>query len=290
MDRHPKLNDWLLLLLLALIWGSSFILMKEGLKAFHPEQVALLRIIITAIVLLPFALKRRKYVTLKETRTVVVQGIFGNFLPAFLFPLSQTHINSSLAGILNSLSPVWVLIIGLLFFGAQFKLIRFIGVISALSGAILLLLFQPGHGTTTNALFGLLIVIATFSYGLSANIIKKYLHDIHPITITSVSFAIMLVPSLIALAFTDFKTVMKENPQALNALGYVAILAVLGSALASIIFNRLVHRTSSLFAASVSYLIPIVALFWGMLDGETIQFIDLAGMTMIVAGVYLASK
>lgn len=290
IDRHPGLNDWLLLLFLALIWGSSFILMKEGLKAFHPEQVALLRIIITALVLMPFAFMRRKKVTLKQTQNMVIQGMFGNFIPAFLFPAAQTHINSSLAGILNSLSPVWVLIIGVLFFGASFKWIRLAGVISALTGAVVLLVFQPAHGSTGNAWFGIRIVIATISYGLSANIIKRYLHDVHPVTITSISFNIVLLPALIYLFTTDFTELMKSNPQAMISLGYIAILATLGSALASIIFNRLVHHTSSLFAASVSYLIPIVALMWGVLDGETVTAIDYGGMALIGAGVYLASR
>ncbi len=290
MDQHPKANDWFLLILLAVVWGSSFILMKEGLKAFHPEQVALLRIIITAIVLIPFALHRKKYVNWKQTKIIVGQGFFGNFFPAFLFPAAQAHINSSLAGILNSLSPVWVLVLGLLFFNAPFKAIRLVGVISAFLGAILLLVFQPSHGTTSNASYGLLIVIATISYGLSANLIKRFLHNVHPLTITSISFTMVLIPALIFLFLTDFVSIMNENPQALVSLGYVTILAVLGSALASVIFNRLIHRTSSLFAASVSYLMPIVALMWGMLDGETIQWIDVGGMAMIVAGIYLTGR
>lgn len=290
IDRHPKFNDWLLLLILAVIWGSSFILMKEGLKAFHPDQVALLRIVITALALLPFAWLRRNRVSMKQTRTMVVQGMFGNFIPAFLFPIAQTHISSSLAGILNSLSPVWVLIIGLLFFSTQFKAVRLIGVASAMAGAVLLLAFQPSHSSTSNAWFGLLIVLATISYGLSANIIKRHLHEVHPVTITSVSFSIVLIPALIFLFTTDFMTVMNEHPMAVSSLGYIAILAVAGSAMASIIFNRLVHRTSSLFAASVSYLIPVVALMWGLLDGETVSAIDIGGMLLIVAGVYLASR
>jgi len=290
MEHQPKLNDWLLLLLLALIWGSSFILMKEGLKAFHPEQVALLRIIITAIVLAPFVFTRRKEIERKKIKTIVVQGMFGNFIPAFLFTAAQVHINSSTAGILNSLSPVWVLIIGILFFSSPYKVIRLIGIVCAFAGVILLLLFQPGHGTTNNASFALLIVMATVCYGISANIIKTYLHDVHPITITSVAFFIVLVPALIFLFLTDFISIMKSNPQSLASLGYIAILASCGSALASIIYNRLIHRTTTLFAASVTYLIPVVALFWGFLDGESIQLNDFAGMAMIFAGVYLVSR
>jgi len=290
MDHHPKFNDWLMLLLLALIWGSSFILMKEGLKAFRPEEVATLRIVITAIVLVPFAITRMKTVTRKKTGVILLQGLFGNFLPAFLFTAAQSHIESSIAGILNSLSSVWVLIIGLLFFNAPFKLIRVIGILFALGGAVMLVLLQPSHGATSNSMFSLLIVVATISYGLAANITKKYLHDVHPITIVSISFSIVLIPFLIYLFSTDFISVMKSNPQADASLGFITVLACMGSALASVIFNRLIHRTSTLFASSVVYLIPIVALFWGMLDGEVIQMIDFAGMGLIFLGVYLISR
>lgn len=279
-----------MLFVLALIWGSSFILMKRGLVAFPPGQVAGLRIVITAFVLSPFAISRIRDVNRKEVKNILLQGMFGNFIPAFLFPAAQVYISSSLAGILNSLSPVWVLVLGIFFFRSPYKLIRLIGIMVAFGGAIMLLLFQPSNGSTSNALFGLLIVLATLSYGLSANIIKTYLHDINPITITSVAFGIMFLPALIFLLSTDFISRMNENPAAWTSLGFIAVLATFGSAVASITFTKLVHRTNALFASSVTYLMPIVALFWGILDGEPIRSIDFLGMAMIFLGVYLVSR
>jgi len=160
----------------------------------------------------------------------------------------------------------------------------------AFAGVVVLILLEPSHGKTSNALFAMLIVLATLCYGLSANIIKSKLHDVHPLTITSISFAMVFIPALVYLFSTDFISRLEENPQALPALGYVLILAVFGSAIASIIFNRLIHRTSALFASSVTYLMPIVALYWGFLDGESIQANDFAGMAMIIGGVYLVSR
>jgi drug/metabolite transporter (DMT)-like permease len=290
MDQHPKTNDWLLLILLAFIWGSSFILMKEGLKAFDATQVATLRIVITGLVMLPFALRLRTTVTRAETKTILIQGFFGNFFPAFLFAAAQTRIDSSVAGILNSLSTVWVLVIGLLFFQAPFKLIRVLGIACALGGALLLILYQGSIADASYSAFSLLIVVATISYGISANVIKRHLHEVPPMTIVAISFSLVLIPFLVYLFTTDFVDTLQTVPGAFGSLAFIALLALMGSAVASVLFNRLVHRTSSLFAASVSYLIPVVAVFWGLLDGEIIHAADVAGMGLIVAGVYLTSR
>lgn len=290
MDQQPRPLDWLLLFFLALIWGSSFILMKKGLESFRPDQVATLRIVITAIVLLPFAWMRRKEASPAKVKMIVLQGMFGNFIPAFLFPAAQAYIASSVAGILNALSPVWVFVVGIFFFRSKYNWIKLIGMAFAFGGVILLMLYQPSHGTTTKANFAWLIVAATLCYGISANLIKKYLQDVRPITITALSFAIMLIPALIYLFFTGFIQTLHENPEAFSSLGYITILATMGSAVASITFNKIIHRTSALFAASVTYLIPIVALGWGFLANEQIGLADLFGMLLIFAGVYLVSR
>ncbi|MEP7127586.1 MAG: DMT family transporter [Chitinophagales bacterium] len=290
MSHKPSFSDWILLLLLALIWGSSFILMKKGLEVFRPEQVAALRIAITALVMLPFLLIRWKEIRKEKVKYILLQGLFGNFLPAFLFTIAQQHIDSSLAGILNSLSPVFVLLLGILFFGTGFTWWRIAGMFVAFSGSVLLLLFQQGHGTTTNGLFGWLIVLATLSYGISANIIKRYLYDLQPITINAVAFSVMLFPALIILFFTDVPKTFESGNAAFVALGYIAILGIVGSGIASIVYFRLIHNTTALFASSVTYLVPVVALFWGFLAGEPIGLIDYAGMALILSGVYLVGK
>lgn len=290
MSHKPSFSDWLLLLLLALIWGSSFILMKKGLEVFHPEQVAALRIVITALVMLPFLFVRWKEVPKEKIKYILLQGLFGNFLPAFLFTAAQQHIDSSLAGILNSLSPVFVLLLGIFFFKTSYNWWKAAGMIVAFSGSVVLLMFQDGHGITSNGLFGWLIVLATLCYGISANIVKRHLAEVTPVTINAVAFAAMLFPALIILFFTDLPKAFKAGTDAYAALGYIATLGIVGSGVASIIYFRLIHNTTALFAASVTYLIPIVALFWGIVAGEPIGLIDYAGMALILCGVYLVGK
>ena len=167
---------------------------------------------------------------------------------------------------------------------------KVVGTAVAFGGTALLMVFQNSHGVTTNASYGLLIVLATFSYGLAANIIKGYLSDVRPITITAAGFAMLMVPTLITLFFTDMEPVLHADTKTYEALGYISILAVGGSAIASVIYARLIHNTTALFAASVSYLSPIVALSWGLLAGEHIGMADYAGMVLIFLGVYLVGR
>ena len=290
MVTKPSFSDWLLLLLLALIWGSSFILMKKGLEVFLPEQVAALRIVITAIIMLPFLLIRRQEIRKEKVKYIALQGIFGNFIPAFLFTIAQQYIDSSLAGILNSLSPVFVLLLGILFFSTGYTWLKVTGMMVAFSGSVLLLFFQDGHSTTTNGMFGWLIVLATLCYGVSANIIKRHLADVGPITINAVAFSMMLIPAVVILLLSDLPLAFGIGPDAYVALGYVATLGIVGSGLASIIYFRLIHNTTALFASSVTYLVPVVALFWGFVAGEPIGLYDYAGMALILCGVYLVGK
>lgn len=290
MSHPPTFTDWILLALLALIWGSSFILMKKGLEVFQPEQVAALRIVITATVLLPITVLHLRTVQKEKVRYIVLQGLFGNFIPAFLFTAAQQHINSSLAGILNSLSPVFVLLLGILFFNTGYTFWRIGGMTVAFAGSILLLLFQDGSGIQFKGAYGWLIVLATASYGISSNIIKKFLHDVKPVTINALAFSFMLLPALLVLYLTHLPQTFTVNNESLAALGYIALLGIVGSGVASIIYFRLIHHTTALFASSVTYLIPIVALFWGLLAGESIGLIDYAGMALILSGVYLVGK
>ncbi|MBA2423165.1 MAG: DMT family transporter [Chitinophagales bacterium] len=290
MNRKPSLSDWFLLLLLAVIWGSSFILMKKGLESFLSVQVASLRVIITALVLIPFAIVRRKEIRKEKIKYILLQGLFGNFLPAFLFTAAQKHIDSSMAGILNSLSPVFVFLLGIIFFSTGYTGLKLAGMVIAFSGSVLLLFVDRHNGVTGISQYGWLIVIATVCYGISANLIKKYLSDVHPITITAMAFSMLVIPALFILSLSGFTLSLHDDQAAYASLGYIAILGIFGSGLASIIYNKVIHRTTALFAASVTYLIPIVAVFWGLLAGEPIGAIDYVGMGLIFCGVYLVGK
>ncbi|MBA3648977.1 MAG: DMT family transporter [Chitinophagales bacterium] len=290
MKNKPALYDWLMLIVLSLIWGSSFILMKKGLEVFAAPQVAALRVIITALILVPFAFLRRNEVPIAKIKVIFIQGLFGNFIPAFLFTAAQQHIESSLAGILNSLSPVFVFILGIFLFNTKYNWKNITGLSIAFAGVIVLMLFQTGKDTMSGGWYGLLIVMATLCYGISANIIKKYLADVRPLTIVTFAFMTLLFPALICLSFSNVGESFQEGKNTYTALGYISILAIGGSALSSVIYNKLIQRTTALFAASVTYLMPVVALFWGFVAGETISSIDFYGMALIFCGVYLVSR
>ncbi|TXC81818.1 DMT family transporter [Luteibaculum oceani] len=284
--------------LLAAIWGSSFILIKRGLYnatgdvVFTGFQVGFLRITLAALVLLPFALRSFKKVKKKEWVPLIVAGCVGNGMPALLFAIAQTKINSALAGVLNSLTPFFTLIIGMVFFGVVASGRKYLGVILGLLGAIGLILSQSNFSFQLDQVGGysLLVLAACLCYASSVNIIKTYLKDLRPVEITSISFAIMLLPFLSGVYFTDVPGVLSDVDGAWFSFLCISILGVCGTALAVILFNHVIKETSALTASSVTYLIPIVAVIWGVVDGEAFTLLDLLFSLVIISGVYLVNS
>lgn len=283
---------WGILILLCLVWGSSFILIKKGLEAFNPYQLGGLRIVIAAGVLLPFALAKSKKLSRNEWKFIFVVGIIGNGIPAILFPLAETKINSATAGALNTLSPLFVLLLGYLFFQFVFTPRQVLGVIIGLGGALLLILTGGGEiDLASNTLYASFVILATIGYGLSTNIMKRHLN--HTPSVLASGYALLSVSlpyGIYLLFFSGIKDVFETHPSAWTAFGYIIILGAFGTALALVLFYRLVQLTSPLFSASVTYFIPIVALSWGILDGEVFTLLQYLSMLIILAGVYLANK
>jgi drug/metabolite transporter (DMT)-like permease len=288
---NKKVINWCILIALALIWGSSFILMKRGLNVYTSDEVAALRIFIAFLFLSPLIFKHVKKPLLKHWPAFLGMGMLGNFLPAFLFTKAETVISSSLAGMLNSLTPLFTLLLGVLLFKSKTKLINGIGILIGLVGAIGLLTVGKTEDMNNNLSYGLYVVLATFFYALSVNIIKKFLNEVPSITATV--WALMLIgpPAGIYLfGCTDFTVRLQNDPAALNSLGYVTILAVFGTAISVIIFNVLIRNTNALFASSVTYLIPIVAMCWGLFDKEAVLPMHFIWIALILLGVYLVNK
>ncbi|HOY31333.1 MAG TPA: DMT family transporter [Bacteroidales bacterium] len=284
------LTNWGILLLLMLVWGSSFILMKRGLEHYSAGQLALLRIAFACIFLFPFAVRSAKKINRKKLLYIAITGIVGNGIPAFLFAKAQTGIDSSLAGILNSLTPLFTLVIGILFFSYQAKWLNIAGVFIGLAGTIGLMSIS-GHKTLEfNFSYGIYIIIATILYGINLNIVRKYLADTDATTITAFAFLIIGIPVICILFFaTNFITLLTKNPGALTGLGYIAILGVVGSGIAVILHNILIKKGGVLFAASITYLIPLVAVFWGVADGEAFEPFYVFWIALILAGVFIAN-
>ncbi len=283
--------QWLLLILLAFVWGSSFILMKKGLLSYSSAQVASLRILVSFIFLSPIIVKNFKKIKRDQWWKVFVAGLLGSGIPAFLFPLAQTHISSSLTGMLNSLVPLFTVVIGLLFFKLSFRWLKFAGVIVGLVGAIGLLASNGNLSMANNEIiYGLLVVLATICYATNINFIKSYLSEVSSLNITSFGFLLIGPIAGIYLFTTDFTEITLGKTDAPMHLFYIVLLAVFGTAIAVILFNMLIKKVSAVFSSSVTYIIPVFAIFWGLVDGEEVLLSQFLFIGVILFGVYIVNK
>ena len=273
-----------------MIWGSSFILIKKSLLAFSPFQVGMARICISALFMLPILIKYRTSLYRQNLKHIIIVGLTGTAIPSVLFPLAQEHVDSSTAGVLNSLTPLFTFLLGVGFFGLRYSGKRFFGVIIGLIGAIILVLGKNQWSVSQLEYYALFILLATICYAISVNTVGKHLQNVNTMLITSLSLFLVGIPAAIILFNTDFLTVLQHHDQAWLSLGSVSILAIFGTALSSLVFFYLVQKTDAIFGSSVAYLIPIVALLLGMWDGEDINIWVIVGMILILAGVYLSKK
>jgi drug/metabolite transporter (DMT)-like permease len=280
--------QWISLLLLSFVWGASFILMKRGMDAFSYVQVGALRVFICFLVLLPVSIKNLKLVNRKNIVILIISGLLGNFFPAFLFTLSETQISSSLAGILNGLTPFFVIIIGVIAFGSKPSILQYIGVFVGFIGASILI--TNGDFTTFGniSIYVLPILIATLMYGVNANIVRYKLHELTGVQIISLTFLFIGPLAGGILMFTDILTPF-YSANFLSSLIAVAVLAIFGSVITLFVYYELIHRAGAIFASSSTYIIPFFALLWGLLNHEKINTIHLYSLLVILAGVYLSS-
>ncbi len=296
MKDNPKFIPIVLLLSLSLIWGTSFILIKQGLKVFAPEEVGALRVLAASLFLLPFAFVHFRELNNGDHLKLFISGLLAIFFPAFLFAIAQTHLNSSVAGILNTLSPVWTMIIGAMFFGQRFKGFAIIGILVSFAGTILLAISRSGDGLPVEGfgginVYALLVVLACALYATNLNMVKFKIHNLGSMTITSVSLLfISPLAAIYLFGFTEFTTTLNTHPDAWRAFGFVVLLAFMSTAVANLIFNKLLRISTPLFASSVTYIMPVVAVMWGMLDGERLVLGHFIGMASILGGVYLANR
>lgn len=283
-------KKWLYLVMLSLVWGSSFILIKKALIGLTPIQVGALRMLIAAIFLLLIGFKSLKQIQKRHYKFIFLTSFLSTFFPVFLFAYAVNGIDSSIASILNSLTPFNTLIFGALIFGYTFKKQQLFGIFIGLIGTVLLILNGANLNPDQNYWFAILVVFASFGYALNVNIVKKYLHDISALSIVTGNFLVLIVPAFLVLLSTDFFSAFELTETTLTALGYIIILAIFGTGIAKIFYNKMVHLASPVFASSVTYLIPIVAVFWGYLDGEELSFVQLFAGLIILLGVYLVNK
>ncbi|GAB3327441.1 DMT family transporter [Marivirga atlantica] len=294
MSEKPEAKPilvWGLLIFLALIWGSSFILIKRGLDVFSAGQVGALRIFTAAIVLVPLSLPKLKTLTPRQWKWLFISGMIGSFGPAFLFAIAQTQLASGITGVLNALTPIFALVVGVLFFGGQLKKQDVLGITLGFAGTVLLIVAGSGGELGNFNYYAFFVIAATLCYGFNLNILKHQFSVLTPKIITSISLLLISpLATFYLFGYTDFLEVMSNKEGAYLSLTYISILGVVGTAFALIIFNRLVQLTSPVFTSFVTYLIPIVAIIWGIIDGEVLIFWHYIGIVLIIVGVAFSNR
>lgn len=287
---NKKLINWLIFIALSFIWGSSFILMKEGMRALSAYQVASLRIISSGLILLPVTYKSFKSIQRQKIFYVFMSGVLGSLLPAYLFCIAEQDIDSALAGVLNSLTPIFVIVIGALFFQTRTSTNKVIGILIAFAGSILLFFGQPDFSQNSNSFYILLVVIATLMYGINVNLVQRHLITIPSINIAAMAFFLNSIPALVVLILTGFFERDFTDRSFLISTGYSMLLGIFGTAIASVIFYMLMKRAGVVFSSMVTYAIPIVAIFWGIIYGEKIGWLQVFSLVIILAGVFVANR
>jgi drug/metabolite transporter (DMT)-like permease len=286
---NPKQLKWFLLIILALIWGSSFILIKKGLIGLSPYQLGSLRMIFAALFLLVIGFRKLPEIPLDKWKFMALTALLGIFIPAYLFAIAETKIGSSITGVLNALTPLNSLILGGLVFGLTFKRAQIMGVAIGFIGSLLLVFTGNDTQTTTNFGYVFIVFIATLCYGLNVNILKKYLSDMSSLTIATGNSAAMIIPAFAILCCTGFFSAV-HLPTVQHSMLFIMVLGVFGTGVANLLFFRLIQISSTVFATSVTYLIPIVAFFWGLVDNEMLSAMQFVGACVILFGIYLSGK
>ncbi|CAA0174138.1 DMT family transporter [Tenacibaculum maritimum] len=287
---NSQQKKWMYLLILSIVWGSSFILIKKSLQGVTPIQLGALRMLITAFFLLLIGFKSIKKIEKKHWKYVAYSAALGTFFPVFLFAFAIRGIDSAIVSILNSLTPFHTFIFGALVFGFSFKKKQFIGILLGLVGTLILIFKGAALHPDQNYWYALLIIIASIGYAFNVNIIKRYLYDLDALAITTGNFLLLIIPALLVLIFSNFFLTFEINQETGEALGYIIILSVVGTGIAKVLFNKMVHLSSPIFAASVTYLIPVVAVIWGIIDGEKLSLLQLLAGGIILLGVYWVNK
>ena len=288
MTRN-KLIAWGIFLLLTCVWGSSFILMKYSQRELTAWQVAALRIFSAGLVFLPFALFHISKLPRKKILLVILTGITGNLMPAFLYAIAISRIDSSLASILNAFTPMFVVVIAIIFFGDQIKIKKIIGVVIGVAG--LILLFKTSTGISLHNLgYASLILLATIFYGINVNVVSHYLKDANPMQVASVSISFMIIPTAFVLWQQHFFDLAFDDSEVQLAVIESVLLGVVGTAIATALFYVMIKKAGGLFASLVTYSIPIVAMLWGIADNEQVGWLQFISLGIILTGVYLANK
>ncbi len=281
---------WILLIILSIIWGSSFVLMFEGLKSYSATQLAAYRICIAGILFITFGIANLFKVEKSDIKWFALSGIMGNFIPAFCFAYAQTYLQSSTAGALNSLTPFFTLLSGIFIFSKTFNKYKIIGILIGLIGALSLIINKPGGGIETHYEYGLIILVSTLLYGTNVNVIENKLSKYSSLYIASIPLSLIFIPGLICLFIFKFPFQSALSPEFFKSTISISMLGLLGTGLSLVLFNRLIQITNGLFASTVTYMMPVVSTLWGVYYNEPIGLIQITSLSLILLGILVVRK
>jgi drug/metabolite transporter (DMT)-like permease len=298
-NKDSSFIIWGTLLLLAFIWGSSFILMKialfdsAGNPVYTALEVAALRIFIAGLVLLPVTIRSLKHIDRSKWLSILAIGVFGNMLPAYLFTSAQTEIPSAIAGMLNALTPLFTMIVAVLVFKTVISRRQISGLAIGLLGALMLAMGGnlEGLGIENGVEWWACgrVALATLFYGFSVNILKNKLQDVPSQAIAAIALFFVLPPAIVVLEYSDVSTTFMNNSHGVNGMVAIVVLAAIGTAGALVLFNSVIKKTNALTASSVTYIIPVFAAMWGWIYGEELTLMHLFGGAVILFGVALVN-
>lgn len=281
---------WLYLIVLSVVWGSSFILIKKALLGLTPIEVGAFRILLASLFLLIIGFKKLKTISRYQWKWIFIAGFIGTFIPAFFFAFAQTQIDSAITSILNATTPLMTLIFGALLFSIGFTKQQLLGVIIGLLGCFLLIWQGADVNPNQNYWYVLFVIVATICYAMNVNILKTRLESLSALAISAGCFLVLMIPAVTILIFSDFLKKDFSNPVILEALGFLSLLSIIGTALALLLFNKLIKISTPVFSSSVTYTIPVVALFWGVIDGERFTVWQGLATFVIILGVIMANR
>jgi len=285
-----SLRKWGTLVILSLIWASSYILIKKGLTGLTPIQLGSLRVIVTTIIMAPIGYQKIKHIPRQNMKWVALSAFVGSFFPAYLFAFAETEISSSITAVMVSLTPLFTLLISVFVFGEELLKKQVFGVLIGFTG-IIVLINNELFSSSFNILYIMFIVLAAFCYAVNANVLKYKLSNIPALGIVFMSFLFMFIPAFIILCFSDFPfSDFTSDPLIIESIIYIVILAVFGTAIAKVLYIKLLAISTPVFSVSTTYLMPVVAIFWGLLDGEEFKLTQFTGTAIILLGVYLVTK
>ena len=285
-----SIRKWGTLVILSLIWGSSYILIKKGLTGLTPVQLGSLRVIVTTIIIAPIGYQKIKHIPRQKMKWVALSAFVGSFFPAYLFAFAETEISSSITAVMVSLTPLFTLLISVFIFGEELLKKQVFGVLIGFTG-IVVLINNELLSSSFNVLYVMFIVLAAFCYAINANVLKYKLSNIPALGIVFMSFLFMFIPAFIILCFSDFPfSDFTSDPLIIESIIYIVILALFGTAIAKVLYIKLLAISTPVFSVSTTYLMPVVAIFWGLLDGEEFKLTQFTGTAIILLGVYLVTK